>query len=387
MQNNILKQRGVCVGCGICAGMCSAISMECDENINMPMIDWEQCINCGKCIRTCPFLTEVSVPFEDTRNNPYIGAYLKCSIGISQEHRKDSASGGVATTFLQELFRQKVVDGVVAVGKAANPHQFFEYNLYRTLEELRQARGSAYYPVEISKVLSAIRNDNKRVAIIGLPCVIRGLRNAIRVEPELEKKIVMLVGLACGGLPQKTMVEYLAREMDMDICDIKEVSFREKSRDVKCNDSMCRLTDINQNIKKSFYYLPPSMLDADVSFGKAYLNKMFGYDACDVCCDALAEQADIVFMDAWLPEYEEENLGTSMLVMRTSKASEIIDICQKKGTVILNDVSIETVLRAQRRVNLIQTKKEEAFFRRLLMRNQYHLPPGGGYLLGSGRNA
>ena len=81
-----------CYGCGNCANICptNAIQMvENAEGFQMPQIDEDKCIHCGKCDRSCVYLNPMGTP--DNSENRCYAVY-----GYNEEQLlRKSSSGGV----------------------------------------------------------------------------------------------------------------------------------------------------------------------------------------------------------------------------------------------------------------------------------------------------
>ena len=73
----------------------------------------------------------------------------------------------------------------------------------------------------------------------------------------------------------------------------------------------------------------------------------FKFKSCDYCDDVLAETADIVIGDAWLPEYVSDPKGTNIAVVRTKAFAEIIQEGIEEEKLDLVTVPIETAIRSQ----------------------------------------
>ena len=78
-----------CTGCMACYNACgqSSINIEIDKRgFAHPVIDNTKCIECGKCVKTCPVLNPVE---KQTKSRVYAG-WIKDS-----KTRKKSSSGGL----------------------------------------------------------------------------------------------------------------------------------------------------------------------------------------------------------------------------------------------------------------------------------------------------
>lgn len=74
-----------------------------------------------------------------------------------------------------------------------------------------------------------------------------------------------------------------------------------------------------------------------------YSNGYFQIPGCFFCDDVFAECADVVFMDAWLPEYIDDPKGTSIIIVRNPEIAELIP-----GDANLEEIDIERVIYSQR---------------------------------------
>ena len=130
------------------------------------------------------------------------------------EKRLKSASGGLATSFLSSLIEENVVDRVAAVGIFEDNDRMFDFKILSNSDEVYSCAGSAYYPVEISRVLKEIIKEKEELnyAIIALPCVTYALRLAMEKIPKLKKKIKIIASLTCGQLQNRFCTELLALE-------------------------------------------------------------------------------------------------------------------------------------------------------------------------------
>ena len=54
--------------------------------------------------------------------------------------------------------------------------------------------------------------------------------------------------------------------------------------------------------------------------------------ACNSCDDVFAETADVVFGDAWLPQYTDDWRGTNVVVTRSPEADRILADGVRDGT-------------------------------------------------------
>jgi len=93
---------------------------------------------------------------------------------------------------------------------------------------------------------------------------------------------------------------------------------------------------------------------------------LFAMDACSHCDDVFAEVADVAFMDAWLPEYERNPRGTSLVIARSGLALDLLRSGQESGDLVLEDIAVDRVVLSQ---NAALREKRERLAVRLRVRN------------------
>jgi len=171
--------KNLCIGCGICVPACSQnaikIIFDSEKGTYTPEVDFSRCNKCGVCYQVCQ--KNFSKFFEEkerllSQNPPFIEGYgniLNSYVGYvnDEKERLASASGGILTALLKYMLKQNVIDGAVVVkpNKNSLDKPLFQPFLAKTEQELNEAKGSHYYPVETSEILSLINGVGK-VAIV-----------------------------------------------------------------------------------------------------------------------------------------------------------------------------------------------------------------------------
>lgn len=354
----IIVPNDLCIGCGLCAGVCPAnvLAMRVNDfGAYIPVEEKEGCLpKCDLCLHACPFADQEDD--EDTlaqsafaqapeiRHAPELGYYLDAYMGYSQVdgHRENGASGGLATWFLETLLTRGIVDKVVCVTpNSGDPQKLFRFAVLDSVEAVRNASRSCYYPVEMSEVIRKILSQEGRYAITGLPCFLKGLRLAMRKDGRLRRRIVSLVGLVCGQAKTRFFAEYLCASCGGNPDNLVEVQFRLKNSGRLVNDYAHQFTwlDGEHRISCKMFWLE--------SVHDVWVHDYFKPNACNFCDDVFAETADVVFMDAWLPQYAQEWRGTTIVLVRTPAVIELFKNAQQNHKLALEQVDIDQVIQGQ----------------------------------------
>jgi len=379
----IVVPSDMCIGCGVCAGVCpvKCLEMRMEHGEYKPVLVSECLPKCDLCLDACPFFIHEAQQDDLARTcfsqeagmqmHPIIGYYLDCFIGYSKVHghRENGASGGMVTWLLEQLLVMGEIDRVVTVrAQMDGQGPLFEMAVLDTVEGIRGAAGSRYYPVEISRALHHIWTDkvDHRYAIVGLPCLLDGVRRVMTRHGKLRRRIVYLLGLACGFCPTAWYTEARAAWAGVCPLEIQTASYRSKKGMSESQDFRFRA-----QLRNGKWSRPVGELETwSHLWGRYY----FAHNTCNYCDDVYAEVADAVFMDAWLPALLPETRGTSIVVVRNPRLKEILVTGAQEGTCALDLCSTEDVIVSQESV--IWQKRENIRQRVAVAREQDKwLPP------------
>lgn len=355
--------QGICIGCGVCAGVCPGknIEMIWSENGELnPYIEEgcapESCI----CVSACPILNAETTSVVDVLklqplNNekvvtsfhpthPLVGSYTSCYVGYSDSkiEREKSSSGGMITLLLKDLLTSEKVDGVIAVVDSETPHEaLFKFDILRSVDEIALAAGSKYYPVEISEILKLLKKDKSDdvYALVGLPCLLQGVQNAVKLLPRLAKKIRYTFALTCGQLPNRFYTESLASYSGVPVEELKTVEYRGKESTSSASNFVFKAFNMSGESGKPLHWVTqPSYL---------WENSFFIHGACKFCDDVFGRTADAIFMDAWLPQYASDPKGHSFVVVKNTNIDTIVREKAASGICSVDPISIDDVMQSQ----------------------------------------
>lgn len=354
-----IVRKDICSGCGVCAGVCpvSAIKIEFNRIGEYNPVISDKCTDCGVCMRVCPFSDQsrnedvialkLFSEIQGIRHKTEVGFYLECFAGYSPVFRTESASGGLVSHTLKQLFESGSIDKAVCVVPNNDSEKLFKFRVLTSPGQLSSSAGSAYYPVEMSEVLGEIAKTPGNYALVGLPCFIRAFRNAAVCVPALNARVKCCLGLVCGQIKSRAYTDYLARKSGLDE-PLKSVKFRCKDGLRPAGDFFCKFIGVSGVETKAYW---------TEGVGKVFTGRMFTPRACSFCDDVFAECADAVFMDAWLPEYSKDSKGTSLVLSRSPQLSRML--AQVGPSVSL--LPVERIISSQAGVTNI--KREQLSYR------------------------
>lgn len=345
---------GYCIGCGACTqvkrdfitidknsfGYNQAIYKKKDSsNTTLSSILDEICPFSGKSKDEQEIGEEIFGNIGDY--NPQIGYSLSGYAGYAKTGnlRDIGASGGLSTWLLTYLLENKLVDGVIHVRASNIDGKLFKYQISTSRDEIIEGAKSKYYPVEMSEVLESLKQLDGRYAFVGVPCFVKAIRLLSREDKELNKKIRYCVGLVCGHLKSDFFAKMFGWHCGIKPSDLQNIDFRTKLKSQSANNYGVTVSD-GENIRIS---KPISKL-----YGTNWGYGFFKYKACDYCDDVLAETADIVLGDAWLPKYHHDDRGTNVVVVRNKEIDEILKKEAKKGNIYLDILSKEEIIQSQK---------------------------------------
>ncbi len=323
---------------------------------------------CNLCLEVCPFYNNKEN--EDTlgkmlfaktpgiKHTPETGYYLDSFVGYSNinSHHENGASGGLATWTLEKLLSDNLVDHVACVSPNDNPEKLFRFKICNTFEEVRECSRSCYYPVETSKIIHHILENEGRYAVISLPCVCKAIRLAMQLNPKLKRRIKFVLGLVCGQTKSKFFAEYICGLGGGNPHYLKQVTFRIKDPSRPASDFGLKF--ISENGMNPRH---EGIVFWTEGMNQIWFDRYFTPKACEFCDDVFAETADVSFMDAWLPEYVTDRKGHSIVLTRNRKINDLfLSECRKKHTVKV--ISISATINSQSSV---------LFYKRSLIGERY----------------
>ena len=344
---NILNQHKymsrLCVGCGMCQGICptSSINFKISEGVITVDFDYSRCTQCGVCIRACPAL--YNLYREKPEVSDVLGRIEKIYFGYSTDNsiRYHAASGGVITSLVLYMLEQRIVDKVLVTkmdGFTAEPI------LTGSRNQVLSAQGSIYFKTFSLRIFKRILSDlkeGKRICVVGLPCQISALKKML--EDHQDK--LYFLGLICNHTNEfwylaHTVEKYLPR-------NAKPLAIGSRKNgwpgEIKVSFKLhSNLGEIAIPYLKFWGILP--MLNISSPLG------------CLLCPDHLANSADIVTADAWHPKFAgKDSSGTSIIIARKPRGLKLIEEAVEDAVLYTEEASLQDLLIASPGLHLIES--------------------------------
>jgi coenzyme F420 hydrogenase subunit beta len=341
--NNIstVVKDNLCTRCGACAGVCPSGALRWDDRY-FPYPTGE-CTSCGLCLKVCG---GIEVDFTKYAQRLYgrnydltqdaIGPvrYSFAAYSTDAGLRKRSSSGGLVSQMLISLLNSGEINGAVVCGMSSDDPLVPRAFMARTSDEIIAASQSKYSIFPVSHLYAEIIKTAGKYAIVGLPCQIHSLFRWQEIQPVLEERIVVVVGLFCHSNLERDAVIDLLRVNKVKSSDIERIEFRGGQWP---GQIIIRMKDGHAR----------PLHRGDIKDGVFnYLNKLYIADRCLVCTDYSSELSDIAVADPWLRDEEGEYLfrdGWSVGHIRTARGDLIIRQVIKSGSIVTKDIDRELI--------------------------------------------
>lgn len=343
-----------CIGCGSCGSvMNSPFGMRMNVYGNIvaePQTDPDKSET--KVLKLCPFSEQAKnedeiseIFFPDIINkHSKIGKYLKCYAGYVNEDafREKGSSGGFGKWTGYTLLKENIIDYFIQVypNRSNDPSKpLFDYSIVSDKEDVVNGSKSSYYPVTLADTLRAIRRTDGRYAITGVPCFIKALRLISCEDEVIKKRIKYTIGIICGGMKSANQSKIIGWQLGIKPENLVAIDFRRKHKDKPASYKIYQVWSNADDIER--------YKDAGAIYGTDWGSGYFKPKACDYCDDIVGETADISFGDSWLPQYENDPRGTSLLIARNIELLNLLSRYSSNKSITLYELTPEDVVKAQ----------------------------------------
>ncbi|MFW9968911.1 MAG: Coenzyme F420 hydrogenase/dehydrogenase, beta subunit C-terminal domain [Candidatus Odinarchaeota archaeon] len=228
---SIVFNSEVCCQCGWCSSICpvNAITVTADTL----EINDDICMKCGLCYSVCPRSFSIeqlllsknklnkSLKFSD-KINGYLNTYSAST--TSEEIKKVRQDGGIVTTLLEYLLKNKLVDAIIAVQHSKElwkPEPFIVENL----KDLYKTGGTKYANASTLNIIDSAKQYGN-IAVVGVPCMMNALEKGNLFPSGLPffKNIKYRIGLFCmESFPYENVRKLIKEQFDKDYTKITKM--------------------------------------------------------------------------------------------------------------------------------------------------------------------
>lgn len=301
-------------------------------------------------------------------NHPdqYIGPHLGCKKGyaLNEDIRKNAASGGMVTALLCNMLAHGEIDGAW-VTKTAFENGKLSYKTWiaTTEEEIKDASSSVYMTIPMLQHIHLLKEFDGKVAVVMVPCMLKGLDNLLQKDESLRKKVAVKIGLYCSGCHAKEATTLSMEKSGIDLNNAERLYYRRG-----------HWRGVSSVISKDEKEQQFSYTKTICAYKNAYF---FEKTSCMTCQDHFALYADISFGDIWLKEMKGESIKHTSCVIRTKKAYAALQQAIEDKAIYATHISDRDMVRSQKRAlvfkfNLAKAKVKHLDKRQIMNLNLEH---------------
>jgi coenzyme F420 hydrogenase subunit beta len=252
--------------------------------------------------------------------------------------------------------KEKGMHGALHIAASKDEPWRNETVLSQTFSDILARTGSRYAPASPCDSLMKIEAAPAPCVFIGKPCDVAGLRKAQMLRSALNENVGVAIGIFCAGTPSTMGTFELLKHYKIDPKTVSEIRYRGKGW-----PGMFRVL-LRGETSPSFY-------EASYRESWGFLNNYRPY-RCYLCPDGTSEFADISCGDPWYREVSEDELGFSLVLVRTEKGREIVQGALKAGYVVLKKSDPKILQDSQKNLLL----KRGAIWGRLMAMKMFGIP-------------
>lgn len=314
-----LNNKYSCSGCTACAQSCpkQCITMSSDyEGFKYPIVDETRCIQCGICIKVCPWRKEKYQRPINCFTEPIVYA-AKCK---TKNIRLNSTSGGIFTVLSDYILQ---LQGGICGAVYNTSTQKVEHTITFTTEGRNKMRGSKYVQSELSNTFQDIKTlleQDKWLLFTGTPCQTAGLLSFLKKDyPKL-----VIVDILCHSVPSPLILHEILKKYAPT-----NISFRDKS--------------LGWRKSYSFQIKENNKIIHNNTFLNLFFKGLINRPSCYNCIFTNTYRAsDLTIGDYWnikaIDSKFEDPLGVSCILINSPKGKYIFEQIQNKIENIRTDL-------------------------------------------------
>lgn len=331
--NSKIKQvieEGLCIGCGLCASVFpNQVQMQLAPSghlrpVESTSLSSEQNIHLQS---FCPGFVHSGMPSDKISNlenlDPTWGPIEKIVRAHSNDAkiRHKAATGGGLTAISLYLLESGQVDGVLQVAGGGLKAYFGHSQLSQTSKDIVNSSSSIYASTSPLENLLKVLDTGINIALVAKPCDISAVRLLGKKDQRIDRQIKALLTPICGGFFPPFAMENFLESVGAKEGDVESVSYRGEG----CPGPTIIRFKNGETVSKTY-----------LDFWGTDSSQWYLPWRCRICPDGSGEAADIVSGDTWpncepTLEMMENDLGTNVVIGRTSTGADIINAAIKSN--------------------------------------------------------
>lgn len=249
--------------------------------------------------------------------------------------RASAASGGIVSGLVIHLLETGQIEGALLCRTVMKDGKL-DYDIFiaTNREEVLSAQTSKYFDIPMFKGLSQIKAFEGRVTVVGLPSQIHSFRNLTNKNPEMKKKIPLLIAIFCGHNSQDKLVKEVWRKKGIEESQVEEFFYR---RGLWRGRMHLRLTDGRK-------------VDFPFQEFSHYQNlHILSLNRCLNCFDHMGFFADIATGDIWMKSEMDSEIKKSVFLARTDEGNRVLEGAISQEVFVAEPTDMRTLYMSQRR--------------------------------------
>jgi len=331
----------LCLACGTCVSICpqEAIRMvETPAGLLVAQADDSKCSGCGLCLECCPG-THLEQGLLSAEFDPFKGKAVAVYLGQALDQRilSEGQSGGIVTALLCHLLDSGCITGAIVTQMPEDGSLRPKSIVARDKSTICRAQGSKYCPVAVNSVIPKEVDDGEKLAVVGLPCHIHGIRN---VQSRLGRwQGLFTIGLVCERILAFGAIDHLIDKAHLSRSDVTYFRFKSKLLGGWPGDIYIRTRD--------------SVVHRLPKWQRSKIKDVYTPLRCRLCFDRLNVLSDLVVGDPWGIRKDKE--GYSIVIVRSERAKDALLSSQSTGSLRLWPIEPELVFKGQS----VEQKRQE----------------------------
>lgn len=314
-----------CAGCGICHSAANVEFQPDESGFLYPIGMDEQQI--ALCDQICPFGKNGI----KESNHVWGDFYSACRAWTADTaERLAASSGGILTATAKYLLESGKVDAVIQTRADSDDLYGAKTVCSTTAQEVDSCAGSRYTQSNPLMDILQLLEEGKTYAFIGKPCDVTALRNYMKADSSMEKRIPYLLSFFCAGTPSQAAHEKILTAMGCEKQALTGLNYRGKGWPGSFTATAADGTQYTMSYEESWM-------------------KYLGRDirrSCKFCFDGIGEQADISAGDLWYltpenkPDFSEHE-GVNIVFGRTHRGEALLQEMVQARKLVCEEVDLK----------------------------------------------